>query len=269
MGALRVLPDPNITKNSIDPFCDTAVAVPSSLLKNLLEFYHAGLGHTGLDRMEDSLRLKWWFPTMREHCRNHVNGCLLCKLRKTDKLQGKIPTRRYAISVRPFQRVHMDLAGPFQETEGTGYKYILTAKCPLTQWVEVIPLRSKSTLEVTQAITDKILCVHGSLETVITDNGTEFIGNIANAVHYLLNNEHKRVTPYRPSANGEIENLNGTIKDMLTSYCADNHTIWDRFLPIIVHAYRTTVNTATGFSPFRAVFGREARQPAEHWIEDF
>ena len=56
---------------------------------------------------------------------------------------------------------------------------------------------------------------------------------------------------------------------MLSIYTSENHRDWDRFLPLITHAYRTTVNAATGFSPFRALRGYEARQPSEDWIRDF
>jgi hypothetical protein len=139
----------------------------------------------------------------------------------------------------------------------------------LTQWIEVIPLMTKSTIEVTEAIQNCILCVHGSIDTFVTDNGMEFIGKIAEAVHMLVGNKHQRTSAYRPQSNGEIENLNGTLKDMISIYVKENQRDWDRYIPIIVHAYRTTVNVATGFSPFAAMYGREAKQPAEQWIEDF
>ena len=83
-----------------------------------------------------------------------------------------------------------------------------------------------------------------------------------------MNNCHKLITAYHPAANGEIENQNGTLKDMIASYVSENQRDWDVYLPAIVHAYRTTVNTATGFSPFRTLRGYEARQPAEQWIHD-
>ena len=63
--------------------------------------------------------------------------------------------------------------------------------------------------------------------------------------------------------------MNGTLKDMLHMYVSQNQSDWERCLPIIVHAYRTTVNAATGFSPFRAMRGYEARQPTEDWIGAF
>jgi transposase InsO family protein len=122
---------------------------------------------------------------------------------------------------------------------------------------------------VTQAIVGKLLSVHRAVEHFITDNGREFDNNMAAAVHHLIYNVHTRTTAYNPQSNGKVENQNRTLKDMLSMYVADNQRDWNTFLPVIVHAYRTTVNSATGFSPFKALFGREARQPTEEWIEEF
>ena len=65
-------------------------------------------------------------------------------------------------------------------------------------------LITKFTLEVTEAFTNKVLSVHGSVEVVVTDNGKEFCGNIAGALHCLLDNTHRRTTAYRHQANVEV-----------------------------------------------------------------
>jgi len=56
---------------------------------------------------------------------------------------------------------------------------------------------------------------------------------------------------------------------MLTAFVSANQRHWPQFLPLVAHAYRTTVNAATGVTPFRAVYGREAKLPSDSWIEDF
>ena len=245
-----------------------AVVVPTCLRQMILKYFHEGLKHPGVDRMIRSTRTKYFWPGLDKDCEHYVANCRLCKLRKCSTGQGHLPLQRYNIGIRPFQRCHIDLVGPLQKTV-RGYEYILVAKCAFTQWIEVVPLCGKSTLEVTQAIVDKLLSVHGAIEHFITDNGKEFASNIAAAVHHLITNVHTTTTAYNPQSNGKVENQNKTLKDMLAMYVHDNQRDWDVFLPAIVHAYRTTVNAATGYSPFKAVFGREARQPEETWIEEF
>jgi hypothetical protein len=53
---------------------------------------------------------------------------------------------------------------------------------------------------------------------------------------------------------------------MLSNYVTAFQDDWDVHLPTIAFAYNTTVCTQTGFTPFKMIFGREARQPLEDWI---
>ena len=36
---------------------------------------------------------------------------------------------------------------------------------------------------------------------------------------------------------------------------------WDKWLPYLLFVYREAPHTATGFSPFELLFGREVRKP--------
>ena len=245
-----------------------ATLIPKSLQRHVLRFFHEGLAHPGRDRMIFSIKTKYFWVGMNEDVHRHVDNCRMCKLRKCGSGQGRMPLQRYAVGVRPMQRVHVDLVGPLQRTIN-GNEYILVAKCAFSQWIEVVPLKGKSAQEVTKAIVDYVILIHGAIEHFVTDNGKEFVANLAEAVHKLCNNIHTTTTPYNPQANGKVENQNKTLKDMLSMYVQQHQRDWDTFLPVIVHAYRTTINVATGYSPFRIVFGREARQPSEEWIEEF
>ena len=124
-------------------------------------------------------------------------------------------------------------------------------------------------MEIAHALVTHVYCRHGAVTTYVSDRGTEFCNSVAKAVDHLLQQHHVKTSPYHPQANGKAENQNRTLKDMLSCYCHDNQADWSVFLQLVAHAYRTTVNSATGYSPFRALFGREARQPSETWIQDF
>ena len=242
--------------------------IPRKLVQNVLKFYHEGTGHTGRDRVVQSIKMKYWWSGMWEDVNKHVGACRHCKLRKGDTHAARLPLQRYPIGTKPFDICHIDLTGRFVRS-ASGYEYILVVKCALTQWVELIPIRNKSAEEVQRALIDRVFMVHGSICTLISDNGQEFKGKLSEIVNHLVDNDVKTITPYNPQSNSRVEQANSTIKNMLSMYISENQRDWDLWLPVIAHAYRTTVSTSTGFSPFRLVFGREAKQPAEAWIEDF
>jgi hypothetical protein len=56
---------------------------------------------------------------------------------------------------------------------------------------------------------------------------------------------------------------------MLAPYVNAHQTDWDEYLPFVAFAYNTTVNTQTGLTPFFMVYGREARQLCNEWIDHF
>ena len=243
------------------------LVLPKALRPLCMRFYHEGLGHPGNQRMMKSIAQRYWWPGITTDVEAYCKACRQCKLRKADNNSARLPILRYPRSQRPFELVHIDLTGPFPKSNG--YEYILVIKCALTQWIELVPLCSKEAREVAHALFTHVYCRHGAVTTYVSDRGSEFCNTVSKAVDHLLQQHHITTTPYHPEANGKVENQNRTLKDMLSCYCHDNQADWSVYLQLVAHAYRTTINSATGYSPFRALFGREARQPSETWIQDF
>jgi hypothetical protein len=55
---------------------------------------------------------------------------------------------------------------------------------------------------------------------------------------------------------------------MLSAYANRNQSNWDTYLLIIIHAYNTTINSVTGYTPFFNVHDHEARRPTDLWMEE-
>jgi len=243
--------------------------IPQALKLIVLRLFHDAIGHPGSERMRLSISIKYYWKTLDADVMSYCNNCHKCLRRKVSHHGGTPPIQRYPMSRRPFDRVHIDLIGPLSHNESQPYTYALVAKEPITQWIEVVPLVDKTAESVQHAILMHIVNVHGSPRVIITDNGTEFVNNLAAAINSLINVHHHTTIPYHPAANGLVENFNRTLKDMLSTFIAENQHDWPKWIPIVVHSYRTTVSPLTGYSPFRAVFGREARQTTDHWIKEF
>ena len=50
---------------------------------------------------------------------------------------------------------------------------------------------------------------------------------------------------------------------MLSNYVNENQTNWDIYLPLVLFAYRTSEQKSTKETPFKLLFAREARLPAD------
>jgi hypothetical protein len=175
--------------------------------------------------------------------------------------------RTLSVATRPFEHIYVDLIGPFVKSK-EGFKHVCVVMDSLTHWIELIPLYDTKAVSVARAINEGVLCRHGSVSRITTDRGTEFNNHLMKALTELSRAKHTLNPTANPNSNA-VERANGTLKQMLSTFVSQQQDNWSTYLPILAHMYRTQVSSATGFSPFRMLYGREARLPSESWIETF
>jgi transposase InsO family protein len=159
----------------------------------------------------------------------------------------------------------LDLVGPLQKAPG-GFKHPLVAIDKFSKWIEVRPLTSIRSKQAVVLFTN-IIHRFGIPNSIITDNGTQFIGK---KFLDFYEDHHIRVdwaTVAHPMTNGQVERANGMILqglkpriyNDLNKFCK----WWIKELPSMVWSLRTTPSWATGFSPFFLVYGAEAMLPTD------
>ena len=236
--------------------------VPKKLIKRTLKIHHEGFAHIGINRLTETIKLRYFWPKMDDDIKNHCDSCILCALRKTYQRRPKVPIMKYNRVSGPLDRVHVDLAGPLPTTVN-GYKYVMVIKDYLTKYVWLVPLKTKTAAEVAESFVTKFICQAGIPHTVISDRGTEFVNQLLKNVCTVLGINRISTTPYNPRPDGFVENHNKTLKDQLFNYIDGlRQNDWDVYLPTVQLLYNTTVSLATGFTPMLLMTGREARMPS-------
>ena len=76
-----------------------------------------------------------------------------------------------------------------------------------------------------------------------------------------INNHYS--SPSHPQANGQVEVANRSLLKIIKTRLEGAKGIWPDELPDVLWAYRTTVKTPTGETPFKLAYGSEAVIPAE------
>ena len=132
-----------------------------------------------------------------------------------------------------------------------------------TKWVECVPLPSQTAEVTAHAAVSEFFCRFGCPFQIFTDQGRNFESKLFVNIFKVLQIHKAKTTPYRPSANGQVERFNRTFMDAVRCYILKNQHEWDKFLPQIAGAIRSTVNRSTGFTPNRLMLGRETNQPAD------
>jgi hypothetical protein len=95
-----------------------------------------------------------------------IGGCYGCFLSQTANWHVKLGT--YPIPDRPFQDVMMDICENLNSIKG--YQHLLLIQCLLTDFVIIIPLKTKKASEIEHMLTIALL-QQRNVERIHSDNG--------------------------------------------------------------------------------------------------
>ncbi|OMJ11773.1 Gag-Pol polyprotein [Smittium culicis] len=102
----------------------------------------------------------------------------------------------------------------------------------------------------------------GVPEQIISDRGSNFVGEITASLYENLRIKHTPTTAYRPQSNGKVERFHRTLKNILSKTCTNNQEDWDGYVWKVLLSIRTMKNSTTGLSPAELLYGVKLNTPA-------
>ncbi|KAI5326678.1 hypothetical protein L3X38_035752 [Prunus dulcis] len=112
-----------------------------------------------------------------------------------------------------------------------------------------------------KALNRNIICRFGCPQSLVTDNGSQFIGKQITAFFKKYGIKQHLSTPRYPQGNGQAEASNKIILDCLKKRLEGAEGKWVDELPGVLWTYRTTMRRSTGETPFSLAYGTEAIIP--------
>ena len=127
-------------------------------------------------------------------------------------------------SKRPLSLLHMDLCGPMRVQSIAGKKYVLVIVDDYSRYTWVFFLRSKD--EASEVIINFIKNIQVRLQlnvqTVRTDNGTEFKNKVMHSFYTNLGITQTFSAARTPEQNGVVERKNRTLVEAARSMLTTN-----------------------------------------------
>jgi transposase InsO family protein len=236
--------------------------IPDSMKEKVLLIFHKDLlaGHLGIRRTFHRLEQRVYWFGMHKDVTKYVKCCVQCQESKN----YRIPTAPGSsfLPESPWETISVDLMGPYPKGANQN-RYLLVIVDIFSKYVEVFPLRAATSEKVVEKLWE-VICRWGLPKVIISDNGSQFISR-----YYLqwcdmngIQNFH--IAVYHAQAN-ITERYNETIKSMIVTTierCSD----WDRHIPELAFALRTSVSDSTKFTPAYLNTGRELRAPFDNLV---
>ncbi|KAI5344032.1 hypothetical protein L3X38_011909 [Prunus dulcis] len=122
-------------------------------------------------------------------------------------------------------------------------------------------LSSTKEADVERFIWRNIICRFGCPQSLVTDNGSQFISKQITTFFKKFGIKQHLSTPRYPQGNGQAEASNRIILDCLKKRLEDAEGKWVDELPGVLWAYRTTKRRSTGETPFSIAYETEAIIP--------
>lgn len=233
--------------NNIILFGDRVI-IPTSLREIIIKQLHNG--HPGITKMKNLARSYVYWPNIDKQIENFVKFCSKCAL------FGKSPTKTllhsWPIPSQPWERLHIDYAGPFK---GSHFLIVIDA---YSKWPEIIKTATTTSTK-TLNILSSIFGRFGTPSQLVSDNGSQFTSEQFQTFCNINGIEHLRTSPYHPMSNGQAERFVNTFKRAIKKLESEGKL--DENLEVFLKTYRTTPNNNCPFkkSPAEILLGRKVR----------
>jgi hypothetical protein len=142
-----------------------------------------------------------------------------------------------------------------------GHKYILTCQIDLSKYLIAGPLFSQTAEEVSLNSLRCVILQYGMPGSIVTDQGSQFMGDLFKRLCKLLKIHELNKSAYRPESNGSLDRAHKTSIEYLRCFCNPKNSDWDKFLPFACFVYNTSPHTMMRFTPYEVLFGRKANIP--------
>jgi hypothetical protein len=238
--------------------------IPSKLLCMYISMAHLTSNHAGYKTMIINLA-NYYHPNLQKYCEKFAKTCLACILVNHPNRGSKLGV--FPLDTQPGQALYMDL----MESIGTssGFDHILTIKCPISQYLMLLPMRSKRADEFCHLFINHIWpFFHPSL--IYSDCAGFFTSELTMVTLTKLRTRLIYSSAFASYSHGAIErtikHVKLIFKKILTAEPSYN---WTMMPAIASQIHNTTKIPKSGYSPAEILYGTDNHMSQNFLHKDF
>ncbi|MCO5613349.1 hypothetical protein L7F22_067625 [Adiantum nelumboides] len=144
----------------------------------------------------------------------------------------------------------------------TGNDGIWTIICRFSKQAHFVPVRKKIKSDhMVKLFMHNIFKYHGMPQSIVSDRDPRMTSLFWKALFENMSTTLKFSSSFHPQTDGQSEEANSTVLDLLKCYVSEHKATWEHYLPLVEYAYNNTVHTSTGKAPFEIVEGGKKVPP--------
>ena len=237
--------------------------VPVNRRQVAIDMCHQNARHQGRDRTLSLMKGWFWWPGMAMALCLAIQNCGRCK---QFEAKSQLPRMEPIVCTQPMELVHIDYVGmevTVAAKEKPVVKNVLVVVDHFTRYVQAFVMKNHTARTTARVLYNNFFSVFGFPQKLLSDQGTEFAGDVIAAMCKLLRIEKIRTTPYHPQTNGLAERVHQTLQRMIGKLDPEKCRKWPEHIGSVLIAYNATRSQVTGYSPYFLMFGRRPRLPVD------
>ncbi|MCO5559345.1 hypothetical protein L7F22_012943 [Adiantum nelumboides] len=221
-------------------------------------------GHRGIDATVNAVETFFYWLTLRRDVDAFVRECIICQMVKFDRQKAPGLLQPLPIPDKPWESIAMDFIFDLPRTQ-TGNDGIWTIICRFSKQAHFIPVRKKiKPDQMARLFMSNISKYHGMPQSIVSDRDPCMTSLFWRGLFENMGTTLKFSLSFHPQTDGQSEEENSTVLDLLKCYVSKRKGKWEQYLPLVEYAYNNTMHSSTGKAPFEIVEGGKKVPPILH-----
>ena len=219
-------------------------------------------GHLGIKKTLYKLSRFYYWPHMDKEVKEYVKSCLACASIKSSNLPPAGLLHPLPIPNDRFETMTIDFITQLPITKQKQNSVLVVMVNKLTKKVKLAAThRNFRATDVAEIVWREWVREYGVPKQIISDRDPRFDSDFWKALWRLMGTKLRMSTTYHPQTDGQTENMNKTVENMLRSYVNHHLDDWDEYLISVEIAVNSAVQDSSGYSPYYLTYGQHINLP--------
>jgi transposase InsO family protein len=223
----------------------------------LNEFHNSPVsGHMGVDKTFHRLQANFFWQGMRQDIRKYIAQCSVCQSTKYETKKPGGLLQPLPVPSGIWEDLSLDFITGLPPSHGCTTILVVVDRFSKGAHFGALP-PTYTAYKVAQLFLDMVCKHHGVPRSLVSDRDPIFISQFWRELFKLSGTQLHMSTAYHPETDGQTEVLNRSLEQYLRAFVHHKPSLWLTFLPLAEWSYNTTKHSATGYSPFHVMYGKE------------